>query len=1310
MSEAIAPPFPEPFSGGPGGWRVWVDTGGTFTDCVAREPGGVLRRAKVLSSSALRGVVDGLDGPATVRVREEWGAPADLIRGSRFALTGADRPGVAVRAYDPSRRRIELAAPYPLPLDPGQGFEVVSPEEAPVLAARLATGTPAGAPLPPLSMRLATTRGTNALLERRGVPVALFVTRGFRDLLLIGTQQRPDLFALEVRRPEPIYREAVEVPGRISADGTEREPLDPRSLTSTVEGLVRAGVRVAAVALMNAYRNPAHERALEVFLRRAGFEHVSLSSSLAPVIKLLPRAETAVVDAYLTPVLADYLEGVVEAVRGSPRSPPPSPLNGSGGGERGWSEPGVRAPNGGTLHVMTSAGGLVRPEEFRAKDSLLSGPAGGVVGAARAGRRSGFPRVIAFDMGGTSTDVARFDHDFEYVWQHEVGGVQLLAPALAIESVAAGGGSICSLDPNGLRVGPESAGARPGPACYGAGGPLTLTDVNLLLGRLDPARFGIPIMRAAAAEALETLRREVEARDGGAVPAEPLLAGLLEIADERMADAIRGISLRKGYDPGEYALVAFGGAGAQHGCGVAERLGIRTVIVPADAGLLSALGIGHAVLERFAERQLLRSLEEADAEAVRGWLRELEAEARAAVEGEGVPAAEVVARRRIANLRYVGQESTLAVEAGEETGLREAFEARYREVYGHRPEDRPIELESLRVIASSRPEEEEIPETPEPYAAAAAGATRAWLGGGWRDVPVFDRASLRPGARLAGPALVFERHSATVVESGWEAAVDGSGALVLVVGNRTSRSVPVPCRLSPVPSSVEEELFTNRFRALVGEMGEQLRRTALSTNVKERLDFSCALLDAEAELVVNAPHIPVHLGALGLCVRRVREAIPLRPGDAVVTNHPAFGGSHLPDVTVITPVFDEAERLLGYVASRAHHAEIGGSRPGSMPPDAASLAEEGVVVPPTYLLERGEGRWDELRRLLAGGPYPSRAVEDNLADLRAQVAANHRGAALLRELARTHGPAEVARFMGALKARAARRVREALLALPARRFEAEERLDDGSPLRVSVEVVGGGAVVDFAGSASVHPGNLNATPAIVRSVVLYVLRLLVNEPLPLNEGLMRPVEVRIPEGLLNPDFPADPARAPAVVGGNTEVSQRLVDTLIRALGLAAGSQGTMNNVLWGTGRFGYYETVCGGTGAGPGWDGASGVHSHMTNTRITDAEVVEHRYPVRVERFEIRPGSGGAGRWRGGDGVVRELTFLEPMSLSVLTQHRVERPFGMEGGEPGAPGRQRVIRASGEVEELAPVDGREVEAGDRLVLETPGGGGWGEAG
>jgi 5-oxoprolinase (ATP-hydrolysing) len=1266
-------------------WQIWIDTGGTFTDCLALDPHGALRRAKVLSSSALRAVVAEVESADTLLIREDWGAAPGVVDGLELRVLSADAEPVRVAAYDPASGRLRLERGMDALPRPGAAIEVRSPEEAPVLAARLVTGTAYGAPLPPLAMRLATTRGTNALLERRGAATALFITRGFGDLPRIGTQQRPDLFALDVRRPEPLYAGAVEIDERCAADGSVLVPLDAEAARSAAMRIASTGIRSAAVALAHAFRDPAHERALADALRQAGFEHVSLSSDLAPFIGLLARAETAVVDAYLGPVIGGYLDGV------------------------------RRELGGGRLHVMTSAGGLVRPEDFRAKDSLLSGPAGGVVGAALAGRRAGHARVIAFDMGGTSTDVARVDGDFEYVWEHEVGGARIVAPALAIESVAAGGGSVCAFDAQGVRVGPESAGASPGPACYGAGGPLTVTDCNLLLGRLDPARFAIPVDPAPAAAAADALAARVREATGEAVDRQALLAGLIDIADERMADAIRGISLRRGYDPSEYALVAFGGAGAQHACGVASRLGIGTVIVPTDAGLLSALGIGHAPLERFDERQVLRRLDEVE-DSIAATFDALSAEAADAVAREGVPRDEIVIRRRIANLRYAGQDSTLTLEWDRSVPLRDAFEARYAAVYGHRPASRPIEVESVRAIASTRTTVEAAALSPEPRVASPAGTRDTWIGGAWTQVPVHERDRLVPGARLTGPALIAERHSATFVAAGWRASVDGASNLILTASpdpgdedsaDAHSRTDALTHSRTSVPEAVRLELFVSRFRALVGEMGEMLRRTALSTNVKERLDFSCALLDAAGELVVNAPHIPVHLGAMGLCVRAVRDAVEMRPGDVIVTNHPGFGGSHLPDVTVITPVHDADAVLIGYVASRAHHAEIGGTRPGSMPPAARTLAEEGVVIAPMHLVRGGEADWEAMRAVLAGGAHPSRAIDDNLADLAAAVAANHRGAELLRALAREHGRDTVAGYMDALKRRAEAGIRAALRRIPDGIYEAVERLDDGSPLRVRIDVAGDHASIDFAGSADVHPGNLNATPAIVRSVVLYVLRLLVDEPLPLNEGLLRAVDLVVPPGLLNPPFGTDPSGDPAVVGGNTEVSQRLTDTLLKALGVAACSQGTMNNVLWGTDRFGYYETVCGGTGAGPGWDGASAVHSHMTNTRITDPEVVEHRYPVRVERFGIRAGSGGAGAHRGGDGAVRELTFLAPMSLSVLTQHRAEGPYGAAGGAPGARGRQRVIRASGELLELGSVDGTEVGPGDRLVLETPGGGGWG---
>lgn len=1222
---------------------MWVETGGTFTDCIAVDPGGDLHRAKVLSSSALRGTVVETLSTRRLRVRERWNAPSDFVRGQHLTLL-QNTPGthsaipVTITAFDSQSQTIELDKP--LTAANGAAFEVRFPYEAPVLAARLVTGTLPDQTLPPMTLRVATTRGTNALLTRRGTPPAFFVTVGFGDLLEIGTQQRPDLFALDITKPLPLTGVIVEVEERLSADGGVLRPLNEAAVTEAARRLVAEGVRTAAVALMHSYLNPVHERRVADILRAAGFTHVSVSADLAPFIKLLPRAQTAVVNAYLAPILDAYLGGIEAAL--------PAQATQS------------------SLHVMTSAGGLVRSADFRPKDSLLSGPAGGVVGALHAGRAAGWERIIAFDMGGTSTDVARCDAGFDYVWEHRIGDAHLVAPALAIESVAAGGGSICRADRHGLHVGPQSAGADPGPACYGAGGPLTITDVNLLLGRVDAARFDIAVDLGAAERAADALLADIAHFTGETPKRDAVLTGLLDIANERMADAIRRISLRRGYDPAEYALVAFGGAGDQHACAVAARLGMRTVIVPPDASLLSARGLGQAAIERFAERQVLLPLSAEWERSLPLLLAQLERDAIAAITAEGIDAQSVTVRRRIVTLRLAGQETGLEIEyAPGQAALAERFAARYAAVYGYLPvADRVVEVEAVRVVAG---------------AATFVGRMLARQS---------EASSIRPDA-------------------GWTAAPHPSGATILTVSEGVTVSG------SNSPEAVRETLFAGRFTAIAEEMGESLRRTALSTNVKERLDFSCALLDPDGRLVANAAHIPVHLGALGECVRRVREALPLGPGDVAVTNHPAWGGSHLPDVTVITPVYDrddaDAAVLLGWVANRAHHAEIGGTRPGSMPPDATTLAEEGVVLSPTYLMRGGQPRIEDVCRLLMNAPYPTRALADNRADLEAALAANRRGGDLLAQLAREHGASEVWHHMERMQARAETTLQESLRALGDGDYAATEYLDDGTPISVRITVTGGAATIDFTGTGPVSAGNLNATPAIATSAVLYVLRLLLREALPLNEGLLRPITLRLPPGtLVNPPFdPMDPAKCPAVVGGNTETSQRIVDTLLKALGLAAGSQGTMNNTLWGNGFFGYYETVCGGAGATATSPGASAVHTNMTNTRITDAEIVEARYPVRIERFARRRGSGGGGLHRGGDGVVRETVFLAPLSLSLLTQHRKQGAYGLAGGASGAPGRQRIMCAEGAILELAAVSGCDVFPGDRLVLETPGGGGWG---
>ena len=1258
-------------------WRIWIDTGGTFTDCIAVDPEGQHQICKVLSSGALRDRIESIDKDGRLFLRGATDLPDGFLTGFRLSALGEDSE-IEIVDHDRESGSIALAPNDSSFFQPGSPVELRSEEEAPLLATRLMTGKLLDDDLPPLAMRLATTRGTNALLERRGARVVHFSTAGFEDLLRIGDQRRPDLFALSIERPEPLPEEVVGVPERLAADGSVIKSLERGSVDATIADLRRRGFTVASIALLHGHRNPIHERLLETALIDAGFECVARSSALSPFQGLLRRTQTSVTDAYLGPVIAEYLRTVRIGLGGEDTS----------------------------LHVMTSAGGLVDTIDYRPMDSLLSGPAGGVVGAAMAGQRAGIREVIAFDMGGTSTDVARFDGDFEYVFEHRVGPVQLAVPALAIETVAAGGGSICDVRQGRLAVGPHSAGADPGPASYGAGGPLSLTDVNLLLGRLVPSRFPIPIDVEAARKQFETLRRELGADDSGTD--EEILEGLLRIADERMAEAIRHISVRKGMDPADYSLVAFGGAGGQHACRVAELLGMEQIMLPGDAGLLSAMGLGHAVIERFAQREVLLPLDGVE-DRLQMWLRELETEAERALEKEGIARPMMDRPRQMIELRYLGQDAVLEIEPPEHGDLGSEFERRYFELFSHRPSQRGIEVVSLRVVLRSIREEISHPMTASSRdgpVAGQSGSQRCHMDGRWREVPCFEAQDLESSATVQGPALIQQLHSALVVGSSWTAQSLGDGG-VLLQTRKTPETGNGPFLRRQRPRAVELELMSHRFSSIAGEMGEMLRRTAVSTNIKEREDFSCTLLDSEGRLVVNAPHQPVHLGAMGLCVRALASHRPMAPGDVVMTNHPAFGGSHLPDLTLVAPVHHR-DRLLGYVACRAHHAEIGGIRPGSVPPNARSLAEEGVVLPPTLLVKGYLPAWQGVEKLLTGGEFPSRMPADNLADLRAMLAAITRGSRALVDLSDAVGCDHVTTHMDALRHQAAGQIRLALRRLPDGEYSGRQLLDDGSALVATFRIRGDHATLDFTGSAPVHPGNLNATPAIVHSVTIYVMRLLVDMELPLNEGLLDPVEIRIPEGLLNPPYVEDPYRCPAVVGGNVETSQRLVDTLLQALRLAGCSQGTMNNLSFGDHSFGYYETVAGGSGATDGHNGESGVHTHMTNTRITDPEILEHRYPVRLRRFEIKRGSGGSGRWRGGDGLVREIEFLAPLELSILSQHRASPPYGMDGGGDGSLGHQVVIGADGSRRTLSGIDGCDVGPGDRFVLETPGGGGFGE--
>lgn len=1250
-------------------WQIWIDTGGTFTDCLATAPSGDISRLKILSSSVLRGnIVKRLDNKS-LQVSMAWPTAHDIYHGFEFRLIDSSFR-CNIKSVHLEQGIIELDKSLPEKLYPG--FEITSREEVPVLAARILTETPLGQAFPPIEMKLGSTRGTNALLERKGARTALLVTEGFHDLLSIGNQQRPDLFTLHVRKTIPLYDVVIPVSERIDAHGTVLQPLSAETIRDVIRILKKRKTESIAVALLNSYRNPVHEQQLFTALQHAGFRFVSLSTSLSHQIKLLPRAETAVANAYLDPIIRNYVNGIRSGLSLA------------------------------QLSIMTSAGSLVRSDSFYPKDSLLSGPAGGVVGAAHQAIQSGIHRIIAFDMGGTSTDVSLYNDRYDYRFESRVGNFSILSPSLSIETIAAGGGSICDFDGHRFTVGPHSAGASPGPACYGAGGPLTITDVNLLLGRLDPDYFVIPIQKEHAQHALDQLLKRIRKKTGRKPDSMRVLESFIQIANEKMADAIKKISVQQGYDPHEFALLSFGGAGGQHACALASMSGIKQVLVPYDAGLLSAYGMGQAVIEQFEEELVLQSWA-AFSKELDSTLQRLADKARQHLIRDDLPQDTIQWKKSLLFLRFYGQETAIEIEYQAGDRVLESFRKKYVAVYGHWIE-REIEVESVKVLVAAEPiRTKRSSKRISTYKPPASKAGNMYIRGKRVQGDIYQWENLRPGAHINGPALVISGNSTTFIDTDWNWTLDAHNHALM-----TSRTAGAKAETGSRHSSEALlELFTNRFTALAQEMGALLQRTSFSVNVKERLDFSCALLDARGHLVVNAPHIPVHLGSLGVCVREVGKVISWKPGDVIITNHPAYGGSHLPDVTLIKPVYHQ-RLLVGFVANRAHHAEIGGKKPGSMPADARCLAEEGVVIAPTYLVKRGKPQWSVIEELLTLAPYPTRSLSENLADLNGALAAVNMGDAGLQALCDQYGAATIDKQMRALRRYASFSLRETIKGLRKKRYAAIERLDDGATLQVEVVRKNDNITVDFTGSSPIHPGNLNATRAIVQSVVLYSLRLLVDKQLPMNEGLMDPVKLILPRGLLNPDWSSnDPAELPAVVGGNTEVSQRLTDTLLKAFGLAACSQGTMNNVLFGNKSFGYYETICGGTGAGPGFDGTDAVHQHMTNTRITDPEVMEFRYPVRLCRFEIRRNSGGRGKWKGGNGIVREIEFTTDLDINLLTQHRVERPYGMAGGGAGKAGKQWIQHPDGRKSYLKGMDSAAVKAGDKLIICTPGGGAWG---
>ncbi len=1129
-------------------------------------------------------------------------------------------------------------------------------------------------------VRMGTTVATNALLERKGERVVLAITHGFRDALQIGDQTRPRLFDRAIVLPEMIYERVVEIDERVSAQGEVIKPFDPDTLRSQLQTAFDTGIRALAIVCLHAYKYPAHEQAAATLAREIGFTQISTSHVCAPLIKLVGRGDTTVVDAYLSPILRRYVAQVSEAL----------------GGAR--------------ILFMQSNGGLADAAHFRGKDAILSGPAGGVVGAVEGSRAVGFEKIIGFDMGGTSTDVAHFAGAYERKAETEIAGLRMRAPMMAVHTVAAGGGSICLFDGSRYRVGPDSAGADPGPACYRRGGPLTVTDCHVMLGRLQadffPKVFGPSQNQGLDVAVVQKKFDELmaEIKDATGDNRSPLEAaeGFLKIAVENMANAIKKISVQQGRDVTQYTLCAFGGAGGQHACKVADLLGMKTVFIDRFAGLLSAYGIGRADQRLLREASAELVLCEAKLPLLSDEIDRLSEDAVAGMQRQGVPEARIRLERKVF-IKGEGTDTAFPIDWGGLEEMNAAFEAVYVQHFGFASpaKRRVVDKVSVEAVGvSTAVMEEKVPDEAAETAPEAASSVEVYFDGKLSQTAVFDRAHLRFGQCITGPAIICDPYATTIVEPGWEASVTAHGGLIL------KRVVPLPqgFAIGTQCDPVMLEVFNNLFMSIAEQMGACLERTATSVNIKERRDFSCALFDPAGNLVANAPHMPVHLGSMSESVRAVLadNAGTIHPGDVFVLNDPYHGGTHLPDITVITPVF-ESERLVFFAGSRGHHADIGGLTPGSMPPQSRSVEEEGVLI--RNLKGVAAGQFDEraIRHLLTTAAHPSRNVEQNIADLRAQVAANQKGVAELQKMVAAFGMNTIQAYMQHVQDNAEEAVRRVIDRLRDGVFS--YALDNGSVITVhlTVDAKRRHLKIDFSGTSLQQENNFNTPKAVTRAAVLYVFRCMVDDDIPLNEGCLKPIEISIPEGsMLAPQYPA------AVVAGNVETSQAITDALFGALGVMAAAQGTMNNLTFGNAAHQYYETLCGGAGAGPGFDGASAVHTHMTNSRLTDPEILELRYPVRVETFEIRRCSGGVGQWHGGDGVRRAIRFLEAMELSILSNRREVPPFGLEGGEPGALGKNWIERADGTIQNLSATETVQIQRGDLFVIETPGGGGFGE--
>jgi 5-oxoprolinase (ATP-hydrolysing) len=1313
-------------------WRFAIDVGGTFTDCVALSPTGESATAKVLSTGVSKGCIDQFDSADKVTDPGRRGETDNLWQGSTITFYPKETSPQSARIASSDGKRGTLKFEQPVACltnaqDLPIRYEIATGEPAPLVAIRQILGLSVSADLPPLELRLGTTRGTNALLTRSGARTALITTLGFRDTLAIGYQNRPQLFDLNIIRPKPLYEAVLEIDERTSSTGEPLRPPTLSDLQTQLSQLLAQGINSVAICLLNAYLNPAHENAVAETCRSAGYKNISVSHQVAPLIKLIERSQTTVTDAYLNPILSEYLQSIASRLSGES-----------------------------TLKLMTSSGDLVSIDHFAGKDSLLSGPAGGVVALASLSRRAAEGRGIGFDMGGTSTDVSRFDGKLELETETVKADLSIYAPTLSIETVAAGGGSVCWYESGMLRVGPQSAGADPGPACYGRGGPLAVTDLNVWLGRVARDQFPFALDLEAIERQLESWRERLLQDGKPEMDLNQLALGWLQIANSKMADAIRRVSVVKGYNPRDFALIAFGGAAGQHACAVADELGMQRVLFPQHASLLSAVGMSLAPLAGRALRGLYQPIVSNQLDEFETHFQNVQKQAVQQLQDQGFEGSAKV--KRTAEIRYALTEASLLIDEPVDRNYVKAFEKQHQQQFGYL-QNRELELCSIQVVASDEADtghEKECFKPKRKVKSSTKVSLRCGLGQVIADE--ISREELCPGDSLSGPAMVHETTSTIVVDPSWNLRVLPSGHLELLrdQGYEATHATAAQPSTAEVTDPVLMEIFSNQFQAIAEQMGATLRKTASSVNVKERLDYSCALFDSDGQLVVNAPHIPVHLGAMSETVRcLIRDCPDLKPGDAYLTNDPYLGGSHLPDLTVVSPVFVggdiPGERPTFFVASRAHHAEIGGITPGSMPPFSTRLGEEGVIfrhfkIADADGLKIGTGAFSEINEEVESrvfAEYPSRTPEENINDIQAQLAANVRGIRELEELCQQQGTEVVLAYMKQLQKLSRTAMSQVLDYLGEGTRTFVDQLDDGSKIQVSASISSGRLSLDFAGTSEVHPGNFNANPGIVTAAVMYVLRCLLTHGrdlgqtswfrefgrpfsddrlglstvshVPLNQGLLELVDMHIPAGMLNPPAAEQPAESPAVVGGNVETSQRIVDVLLGVFGIAAGSQGTMNNLLFGDSTFGYYETICGGAGATCFSSGASAAHTHMTNTRISDPEVLESRFPVRLLEFSIRRDSGGDGQFSGGDGVVREIEFLKDLDVSLLTNRRTTAPYGLEGGQPGKSGHNLLQRATLADSSYPPDPPMKLESsahlqvkrGDVLRLETPGGGGFG---